>query len=78
MTQQRLMTEKEKAAISMQVFALRDAGKKTEADILVKTIPMQPYMAKFWKEHIGRDGLLQLGWNLAEAEAAFGLDWINR
>jgi hypothetical protein len=33
-------------------------------------------MAKFYKEHLGVDALLQSGWNLAEAEAKFGSDWL--
>ncbi|MDR1147097.1 MAG: hypothetical protein LBK66_00540 [Spirochaetaceae bacterium] len=71
------MTLKEKLAISMQVFALRDAGKDAEADILVKTIPMPPYLAKIWKKHGYLDHFVKDGWNITEVEAAFGQEWIN-
>ncbi|MDR0637402.1 MAG: hypothetical protein LBG27_00610 [Spirochaetaceae bacterium] len=74
----RLLTEREKADISMQVFALEDAGRKAEADVLVKTLPLPPYLAKIMKEKIGADYLIESGWNLAEAEAAFGSDWLTR
>jgi hypothetical protein len=75
----RLMTEKEKAAISMRAFALEDEGKKEEADALIKTIPLPPYLAKLVKEK-WREGewLKESGWNLAEAEAAYGADWLTR
>jgi hypothetical protein len=72
------MTEDEKMAIAMKSVALHEEGKKDEAMALEKTIPMPPFMAKFWKDHIGADGLLQLGWNLSEAEAEFGQDWLTR
>jgi hypothetical protein len=62
----------------MKAIALSEAGKEDEATALEKTIPMPPFMAKFWTDHIGADGLLQLGWNLSEAEAAFGQDWLSR
>jgi hypothetical protein len=62
----------------MKAIALRKAGKDDEATALDKTIPMPPFMAKFWKDHIGAEGLLKLGWNMAEAEAAFGSDWLAR
>jgi hypothetical protein len=73
-----IMTDREKAAITMKAIALRNAGKESEALALKKTIPMPPFLAKFWKDHIGTDGLLQLGWNLSEAEAVFGQDWLAR
>ena len=71
-----LMTEDEKVAIAMKVAALRKEGKKDEASALDRTIPMPPFMAKFWKDHIGVDGLLKIGRNLSEAEVAFGKDWL--
>ena len=71
-----LMSEKEKAAITMKFFALRDAGKEDEAMTLFKTIPMPPFLAKITKEKMGTEYLN--GWNLAEAEAKFGSDWLNR
>ena len=72
----RLMTEKEKAAITLRAFALMDEGKKEEGMALYKTIPMPPFLAKITKEKLGVEYLN--GWNLTEAEAKFGPDWINR
>jgi hypothetical protein len=72
------MTEQEKAAIYMQTVALRKEGKTEEADALRKTIPLPPFMAKFAKENYGVDYLKNSKWNLSEAEAAFGADWLSR
>jgi hypothetical protein len=75
---QQLMSEKEKAAITMKAFALEDAGKKDEAMALFKSIPMPPFLAKVIKEKVGADHLIATGWNLSEAEAAFGHGWLVR
>jgi hypothetical protein len=39
---------------------------------------MPPYLAKIYKEKIGAEQLINSGWNLSEAEAEFGSDWLNR
>jgi hypothetical protein len=62
----------------MQVYALRDAGKEEEAMVLKKTIPVPPFLAKVMKEMSGIDYILKEGWNMAEAEAAFGKDWLTK
>jgi hypothetical protein len=72
------MTEKEKAAIMRRVWQLRDAGKETEAHALQATIPLQPYLAKVAKKLHGADYLIKAGYNLSDAEAAFGPDWLTR
>jgi hypothetical protein len=74
----KLMTEDEKVAVYMKVDALYEAGKEDEAMALQKTIPMPPFLAKFAKENGDADYLRSSGWNLAEAEAAFGPDWLTK
>ena len=73
----KLMTEHEKAEIAMRSFEMEDAGFKEEAMALRRTIPMSPWLAKFTKEKLGAEFLLALDWNLAEAEAEYGQDWLN-
>jgi hypothetical protein len=34
-------------------------------------------MAKFIKDHFGAETLLSMGWNLSEAEAEYGSDWLS-
>ncbi|MDR0639053.1 MAG: hypothetical protein LBG27_09190 [Spirochaetaceae bacterium] len=72
------MTEKEKAAIMMQVCKLWDAGKDEEAHTLQAAIPLQPYLAKVAKKLHVADFLIKAGYNLSEADAAFGPDCLTR
>ena len=78
MPQSRLLTIEEEITIARKAFKLRDQGKFDEYERVRKQIPLQPYLAKFAKEHFGVDFLLNSGWNLAEAEAEFGHDWLTK
>ncbi|GAP71948.1 hypothetical protein SAMD00024442_20_36 [Candidatus Symbiothrix dinenymphae] len=72
------MTIKEKLAIGMKCFALEDAGHPEEATRLWKeNIPLSPHMAKWCKEMLGVETLLQMGFNLSEAETEYGEDWLR-
>jgi hypothetical protein len=73
-----LMTLQEKLAIGVKVAKLREEGKEDEAMALHKTAPIPPFLAKIMKEKVGADYLINSGWNLAEAEAEFGPDWLSR
>jgi hypothetical protein len=72
------MTLHEKLAIGMKSFELEDQGKFEEAERLHKQIPIPPYIAKFIKDYLGLDTLLEGGWNLSEAEAEYGSDWLTK
>jgi hypothetical protein len=72
------MTLDEKLAISNRAFALMEAGDKKACVNLMKTAPMPPYLAKVYKQLMGAEQLAKSGWNLSEAEAAFGSDWLSR
>jgi hypothetical protein len=74
----RLMTLQEQADICLKVSELRESGKKAEAAALLRTLPAPPYLAKLCKEKFGADFLRRGGWNLAEAEAEYGSDWLDR
>ena len=78
MPQAHTMTLEEEAVIALKAFELKKQGKLKEYERMRKQIPLQPYLAKFAKEHFGADFLLKTGWNLAEAEAEYGCDWLNR
>jgi hypothetical protein len=43
-----------------------------------KQIPLQPYLAKFAKEHFGAEFLIKEGWNLSEADAEYGPGWLTK
>lgn len=65
-------------AMCLQVVALLSEGKREEAGILLKEIPLLPKSAKIMKELSGGEHLATSGYNLAEAMAAFGPDWLER
>jgi hypothetical protein len=78
MPQIETMTLDEKLAISNKAFDLLDAGDKEGFSRLIRTAPMPSYLAKIFKEKVGADFLINGGWNLSEAEAEFGRDWLTK
>jgi len=72
------MTIEEKLDIGCKAAELWNAGDKEGASRLTRSIPMPPYLAKIAKEKIGVDFLVNGGWNLSEAEAEFGPDWLGK
>jgi len=76
MVEHKLMTEYEKADIVMKSIKLQESGEKEKAMELRRTIPMKPYLAKFIKDKLGADFLIENDYNLAEAEAEYGLGWL--
>ena len=78
MPQTQTMTLDEKLAIGCKAAELRKAGDDEGAIRLMKTAPIPPYIAKVIKEKVGADFLINEGWNLSEAEAEFGRDWLNK
>ena len=72
------MTLDEKLAISCKAAALWKAGDEEGASRLMRTAPLPPYLAKIYKEKVGVKELIESGWNLSEAEAEFGPDWLSK
>jgi hypothetical protein len=72
------MTLDEKTEIALRAAELKKAGKLEEGSKLMRSIPLPPYLAKLAKEALGSEGLIESGFNLSEAEAEFGNDWLNR
>jgi len=75
---QQTMSFDEKLATSNRALDLLDAGDREGYSRLMRTIPMPPYLAKIYNEKVGVEHLIQSGWNLTEAEAEFGHDWLSR
>ena len=71
------MTLDEKLDIACRSAALRQAGDEEGATRLLRTAPMPPYLAKVMKEKMGAEFLINAGYNLSEAEAEFGPNWLN-
>ena len=78
MPQTQTMTDEEKVDKAYQSCLLKQAGDIEGASRLLRSIPMPPYLAKVAKEKIGADFLIDGGWNLSEAEAEFGRDWLTK
>jgi len=72
------MTIGEKLGIALKAFELLDAGDNEGYIRTMKTAPLPPHLAKAAKDTIGVDFLTNGGWNLSEAEATFGSDWLTR
>ena len=72
------MTLDEKLAIACKAAALSDAGDREGASRLIRTAPLPFYIAKVIKDKMGSDFLINGGWNLSEAEAEFGPDWLSK
>jgi hypothetical protein len=73
-----MMSMAEEAAIMIQALELKKQGRLDEYMKMRKQVPLQPYLAKFAKEHFGADFLIKSGWNLAEADTEYGSDWLTR
>jgi hypothetical protein len=63
------MTLDEKLAVGVKAAELWNTGDREGYERLTRTIPLPPYIAKVYKEKIGLDFLLGLGFNLSEVEA---------
>ena len=66
-----------KLAISVKAAELWQSGDREGYSRLMRTAPMPPYLAKIFKEKIGLDFLVNGGWNLSEAEAEFGPEFLR-
>ena len=78
MPQNQVMSLEEEAAIMVKAIELKKQGKLDEYERMRKQIPLQPYLAKFAKEHFGADFLIKYGWNLSEADAVYGSGWLTK
>jgi len=73
-----IMTDEEKIDKAYQSALLLQAGDEEGSIRLLRSIPMPPYLAKVMKEKVGADFLIDGGYNLSEAEAEFGSDWLSK
>ena len=71
------MSDEEKVDKAYQSALLSQAGDEEGSIRLLRSIPMPPYLAKVFKEKVGADFLIDAGYNLSEAEAEFGKDWLT-
>ena len=78
MLQKQTMTTEEKLDVLMKAHEYREAGNEAEADRITLELPMPSYLAELYKDILGADFLIKGGYNLADAEAEFGPDWLTK
>jgi hypothetical protein len=71
------MTLHDKLQIIGKSAKLREAGKEEEAMKMAMSVPLSPWMAEWYKKYIGVEYLRTSGWNLSEAEAVYGSNWLD-
>jgi len=72
-----ILTLYKKLTISNKAIEMIKAGDEEGGRRLLRTAPMPPYLAKIYKEKVGVKPLLDSDWNLSEAEAEFGRNWLD-
>jgi hypothetical protein len=72
------MTLEEKLDLVVKSIELKKTGQLEEADRVWNQIPIAPYLAKWCKDMMGTDFLLETGFNLSEAEHEYGQDWLTQ
>ncbi|GHV76148.1 hypothetical protein AGMMS49942_09690 [Spirochaetia bacterium] len=78
MPQAQTMTEDDISAIAEKAHVYMTAGNMEECALILKQLPLAPYLAEFAKNRLGPEFLIKGGFNLSEAEAEFGLDWLSK
>ena len=78
MPQYQPMTIHEKLRLRMESLELEKQGKLDEAKQLRQQIPMPPWLAKFARKYMGTDFLKEYKWNLSEADAEYGSEWLTK
>ena len=78
MQEAKTMSLHDQLAIGMKVIELEKQGRLEEARALHHTLPLPAYLAKWAKKRFGAEALIKTGWNLSEAEAEYGSDWLTR
>ena len=71
------MSLDEKLDICNKALDLFEAGDEEGFDRLMNIVPMPPHLAMAAKKTMGTEFLMNSGWNLSEAEAVFGADWLS-
>jgi hypothetical protein len=76
--QAQIMSLHDKLQLLIKSHELEEQGKPEEAREMRRRVPMPPYLAKFAKEHLGSEFLMQCNWSLSEAEAEYGPGWLTK
>ncbi|MCC8108074.1 MAG: hypothetical protein LIQ30_03300 [Planctomycetes bacterium] len=72
------MSDEEKDRIIEHYSELMDQGKEEEAEKVFDQIPCDPSFILTQLVLLGREDFLEMGLNTADAEKAYGADWLDR
>ncbi len=75
---QKRSTGEEISEIIDKSLVATKAGNDEEAMRIARQLPISPWLAKAGKEVFGKDFLTNNGYDLSEAEAEYGKDWLNQ
>jgi hypothetical protein len=73
-----MLTREQRLEILDAYHTASQRGDTKEAARISRLLPLPPYLAKALKDMYGKEYLLGLGYELAEAEAEYGPDWIDQ
>ncbi len=71
------MSKEESDAIFEEAAKLLDSGDEDGYFECVKKIPLAPNMALLMRDDMGKEALLESGFNLKDAEIVYGADWLD-
>jgi hypothetical protein len=73
------LTHDEQLSIIEASLAASEEGRdEVSLKLMQDNFPLAPHLAKVAKEYFGKEYLLASGWDLSEAEVAYGSDWLSR
>lgn len=55
-----------------------ERGDHEEAFRIRLKIPLAPHLAMAYKDTLGKEALIESGFDLSEAEAEYGSEWLDR
>lgn len=70
-------THEESMDVIEQILAAGERGDEAEYKRLIRLFPLPAYLAKFAKEQFGKDYVLNMGFDLSEAEERYGANWLD-
>ncbi len=71
------MSFEERTEIAQRARQCRKAGDMEEYDRLMKQIPLEPNLAWMLRDRLGKKEFLEEGYNLKDAEIAYGKNWVD-
>lgn len=71
------MTDKERIEITERAEKLEEMGDTKGYKREMKKIPLAPNLAWMLRDRLGKKAFLKQGYNLADAEIAYGKNWID-